>query len=117
MKSTLIINSKPPYSSLSAKESQDTSLAFAAFGVPIALLFVGDGIYQLLNNQQPAPGQKNTAAAVDSYSLYEIDELYVSEADLMNRGLSLGDLVGNPKAINNAEMKALLARFDNLLTY
>lgn len=117
MRSTLIINNKPPYSSQAAKEAQDATLAFAAFGVPMAVLFLGDGVFQLLRGQCPAPGLKNTSAALESYPLYDINELYVCEEDLVERQLEATQLLGKVSTISRQQIQTLLSRFDNLLTF
>lgn len=117
MKSSLIINSKPPHSSLSAKEAQDSTLAFAAFGIPVGVLFLGDALFQITRRQSPIEGQKHTAATFESYGLYEIEEIYVCREDLSQRGLTLEDLVLKVKLINRAEIKDLFNQYNNLLSF
>ena len=50
MKSLLIITRRPP-AHLAAREALDLALAAAAFGVPVGLLFMDDGVLQLRKGQ------------------------------------------------------------------
>ena len=118
MKSTLVINNKPPYSSQTTKESLDAALATAAFGVEVGLLFVGDGIFQLLRNQNPnSKDLKRTAPIFNSLALYEISQVYVYEEDLVTRGLKQQDLLIDTTLIASQDLAGLLAAYDNLLTF
>lgn len=118
MRSTLFINTKAPYSTQAAKESLDASLASAAFGVEVGLLFLGDGVYQILKGQNPAPDLlKRTAPIFQSLQLYDISKVYVCEEDLVERGLKSSDLLIDVSIISNGEVPSVLTTFDHLLTF
>ncbi|MFT7257659.1 MAG: sulfur relay (sulfurtransferase) DsrF/TusC family protein, partial [Candidatus Azotimanducaceae bacterium] len=51
MKKLLFVQSKAPHGSLQGQEGLDAILAGSAF-VDCAVLFTGDGIYQILSLQQ-----------------------------------------------------------------
>jgi len=117
MKSCLIINTKGPHSTQAAKEAQDATLAFAAFGIPLGVLFMGDGVFQIKRHQHPPPGQKNTAATFGSFELYDINDIYVCEEDLAQRGLSTDDLSISVKPLPQNAINELFTRYHNLLTF
>ena len=63
-----------PYGSSLARASLDVALAAAAFEQPVKLLFMGDGVLQLLPEQDSrAIGQKNIGRLLSSLPLYDID--------------------------------------------
>ena len=53
-KSMLLISRQAPWSGPSAREALDIALAGGAFDLPLALLFLDDGVLQLCPTQQPA---------------------------------------------------------------
>ncbi len=117
MRSTLVVSQKPPYSSTAAKDALDTALASAAFGVNVGLLFMGDGVFQLVKQQNPPPEQKRIAGIFDSLGLYDIEDIYVCEAALGERGLTPEALMIPATIVDNKALKSLLSRYDNLLTF
>ena len=118
MRSTLIINQNSPHSTMATREALDCALATAAFGVDVGLLFVGDGVFQVHKAQQPKPaGLKNTAAIFDSLGLYDIEQVFVRQTDLAERGLTTSDLAINVQLVDDEEISALFQRFDNLLSF
>lgn len=117
MRSTLFINSKPPYSSQSAKEALDAALASAAFGVDVGLLFLEDGVFQLKKDQNPNTDFKRTAPIFQSMELYDISKVYVCEDDLKARGLTSNDLIVDVTLVPESQIGSILSSFDNLLTF
>ena len=118
MRSSLFINTKPPYSSQATKESLDAALASAAFGVDVGLLFIGDGVFQMKDGQNPAPqSHKRTGPIFQALELYEISNVYVCEEDLVERGLSSDDLMIQASIIPRSKIPTVLADFDHLLTF
>jgi len=62
-KSLLIISRQAPWNGPSAREALDIALAGGAFDLPLGMLFLDDGVFQLAPGQQPtAVQQKNLAA-------------------------------------------------------
>lgn len=76
-KSLLIILTQGPNASSNNQEALDIALAAASFDQPVSLLFEGDGIYQLLTEQDPnIAGRKNLSKAMKAFPIYGIDKLY-----------------------------------------
>ncbi|RLT97382.1 sulfurtransferase complex subunit TusC [Ketobacter sp.] len=118
MRSTLFINTKGPHSSQATRESLDAALASAAFGVPVGLLFLEDGVFQLKQGQQPSTADlKRTAPIFQSLGLYEISDVYVCEEDLHSRGLCQEDLLIDVTLLPASQIAPLLASYDNLLSF
>jgi len=118
MKSVLFINTKPPYSSLATREAIDAVLATAAFGVPAGLLFIDDGVFQLRKGQNPQPAElKRTAPMFEALDMYGVEEIHVCQASLERRGLQPDDLIVPVQIADASALRALLNRFDHLLTF
>ena len=52
VKTLAIINAKAPYSDNAGKDALDIALIFGSFEQPVSLFFQGDGVYQLIDEQQ-----------------------------------------------------------------
>lgn len=118
MKSILFIHRKSPHGSMATREGVDAVLATAAFGVPLALLFLDDGVFQLCAGQTPEAARlKPTAPLFESLEMYEVDQIYVCRNSLAKRGLQSTDLVIPVQLLEPAQIPPLLTGFDHLLTY
>ncbi|MGI9326033.1 MAG: sulfurtransferase complex subunit TusC [Pseudomonadales bacterium] len=82
-----------PYSGTRALETLDAILVGAVFEQSISVLFADDGVWQLRQQQNTArAGLKNIAQQLSVMPEYEIESLYVCEASLKARNLSLDAL-------------------------
>lgn len=115
--SLLLISRQAPWSGPGAREALDIALAGGAFDLPLALLFLDDGVFQLRKDQQASLlQQKDLTANLQALPLFGIEELYVCQRSLSERGLVADDL-GLPVAILGDEaLRALLGRFDQVMT-
>jgi tRNA 2-thiouridine synthesizing protein C len=81
----LVIVRHSPYSSSLARSGLDTALATAAFGQAVVLLFLGDGVLQLLPEQDSsAIEQRNVSKLLASLPLYDIESVFV-DVEAANR--------------------------------
>lgn len=106
-----------PGSSL-PRSALDTALAAAAFDQPVALLFQGEGVLQLLPGQDSrAAGVRNLRKVIDSLPLYDIETLYVDAAAASAFGLQRDTLPAGALWLDAAGVRALLARYDHVLGF
>lgn len=114
----LIICRRPPYGESYAREALDAALATAAFDQPIALLFLGDGVTQLLGGHDSAAiGEKSFEKQLSALPLYDINKLYVDADALQQRGLKTSDLSLPARAVSEQEIIALLKNHDVILNF
>jgi tRNA 2-thiouridine synthesizing protein C len=114
-KSLLLICRQP--GGTAAREALDIALAGGAFELPIALLFMDDGVFQLPTGQQPAVlEQKDLSANLQALPLFGVDELYVCQESLARHGLADATLSLPATALQSEALPALLARFDLVMT-
>lgn len=117
-KKLLFICTQPPYGNILAREALDAILASCAFDQDISVLFKGDGVYQLLGHQQPAVlQQKSILAILESFDLYEINQVFVCQHALSTRHIDPSALAIKAEVIGSAQISALLENQDCLLNY
>ncbi len=114
----LVIFRRAPYGHGLARAGYDLALAAAAFDVPVSLLYMDDGVWQLLPDQAPAGiGAKNIANTQDSLALYDIETLYAESASLAARGLERKDLRDGITLVDPADMGEFFARFRQVVSF
>jgi tRNA 2-thiouridine synthesizing protein C len=93
-KKFLYINRKAPHGTIYAQESLEVVLIAAAFEQEVALAFIDDGVYQLMQNQDTsALGNKNFSPTYRALGDYDVNQIYVEQESLELRGLSKEDLM------------------------
>ncbi len=93
-KKFLYINRKAPHGTVYAQESLEVVLIAAAFEQDVALAFIDDGVYQLMQNQDTsALGNKNFSPTYRALGDYDVNQIYVEQESLELRGLSKEDLM------------------------
>ena len=117
VKSLLIISRQAPWNGPSAREALDIALAGGAFDLPLGMLFLDDGVFQLAPGQQPAAvQQKNLAANLQALPMFGVEELFACQHSLSIRGLAADTLELPVDVLDDAALKALIARFDQVVT-
>ena len=92
-KTFVYVNRKAPYGTVYALESLEVVLIGAAFEQDVKLVFMDDGVYQLTKGQDPAGiGMKNFSKTYAALGDYDVNQIYVDETSLQERGLTLDDL-------------------------
>ncbi|MDH4582613.1 sulfurtransferase complex subunit TusC [Pseudomonas sp. BN415] len=117
MKSMLIISRQAPWSGPGAREALDIALAGGAFDLPLGLLFLDDGVFQLVAQQQPtALQQKDLTANLQALSLFGVESLYASARSLQERGLDSAALNLTVDVLDDSALTTLINRYDQVLT-
>lgn len=114
----LIISRQAPWSGPGAREALDIVLAGGAYDLPVGLLFLDDGVFQLMPDQHAkALQQKDLTANLRALSMFGVEEIYACAASLVERGilpdLLADDVIQLPKA---GEVTALIDRYDHVIT-
>lgn len=116
-RSMLIICKYAPWSTISVRETLDLALAGGAFELPISLLFLEDGVFQLVTNQQAKTiQQKDISANLQALPLFGIEEILVAEQSLQQRGLTTEQLILPTKLIPQQQLADLLTQYDVVVT-
>jgi tRNA 2-thiouridine synthesizing protein C len=92
-KKFVYVNRKAPYGTVYALESLEVVLIGAAFEQEVQLLFIDDGVFQLTKGQSTeGVGMKNFSKTYAALGDYEVNQIYVDEQSLKDRGLTMDDL-------------------------
>jgi tRNA 2-thiouridine synthesizing protein C len=114
----LILQRHAPYGSSIAREGLDFILTSAAYDQNLTILFLGDGVFQLLNNQDSkAIELKNHASALEVLPLYDIENLFVIEEDLSERSIEHSQIMDNVNIITRAQGKVIIEQHTKVIGF
>lgn len=107
------ISRSAPYGSNRANLCLDMALACAVFEQDVNYVFLDDGIYQLLKGQDGAAIQNKTlGSALETLALYSIENVYVDQQSLKERGIDAAELLPSIKLIENYTLSRLIKNAD-----
>ncbi|MGE1154056.1 sulfurtransferase complex subunit TusC [Pseudomonas sp. ICMP 460] len=113
-KSLLVISRQPPWAGPGAREALDIVLAGGAFDLPIGLLFMDDGVFQLAPHQDArAVQQKDLSANLQALGLFGIDEVFACSHSLAERGLAAP---ASAEPLSSEAIALLIDRYDQVIT-
>ncbi len=122
----MFINRRAPYGTIYGLEALDAVLAGSAFEQDISVVFLDDGVYQLMRNQDPSVlGMKHFTRTFRALQDFEITNLYVEEESLKQRGMTAEDLMDVPReddsncvmVISSRTLSDLMNRQDVILQF
>jgi tRNA 2-thiouridine synthesizing protein C len=118
VKKFMFVNRKAPHGTIYALEALEVVLITAAFDQDVSLVFADDGVYQLKKTQQTKGIEtKNFSPTYRALDGYDIEKLYVEKESLDARGLTEDDLLVDVTVLSSAEMGALMAQQDVVLSF
>ncbi|MFP5440334.1 MAG: sulfurtransferase complex subunit TusC [Gammaproteobacteria bacterium] len=118
MSSVLFLVRSAPAGSLRAREALDAALLFSAFMPRLAVLFSGDGVWQLLAGQQAAAtGAVPVAPVVGALPEYDIEQVFADAGALAERGIDRARLLPGVQLLDDDGIRALLCGYDRVLTF
>ena len=117
MKSVLIRMSKSPLNGLISGEQLETAMVAATFEQEVSILFIGDGVFNLLPDQatQEVKGY-NIAKMLLALPTFEVNNLFVCERSLEHRQIGVSNLSKNAKVISFEEQRRLIETADVVLS-
>lgn len=117
-RASLVVVRHTPYGSSLGRAALDAALAMAAFDQPVDVLFMGDGVLNLLPEQDSrAIGVKNIGKLLASMPLYEVATVYAEATAVERYGLDL-DLAPLPcEALDSAAIRSMMIERDHLLGF
>lgn len=118
MNSILVSTRHAPYGNTLARDALDVALTYAAFDQAVSLLFLDDGVLQLLPRQAAdALAQKTIAKILQSLALYDIDKVYVDQAAMQLRGLDSQNCVLPVTPLDSAAIAELMHQHKIVLSF
>ena len=118
LKKFMFVNRKAPYGTIYALESLEVVLITATFDQDVSLVFIDDGVYELVKGQQTKGIViKNFSPSYRALEGYDVEKLYVDQASLDQRGLTESDLLVPVEVLDAQQMGELMAQQDVILSF
>lgn len=119
MNRVAFVFTRAPHGSSAGREGLDAALATGALSESIGLFFVGDGVLQLMGEQQPEKIlSRHHAATFGVLALYDIEHCFLSREALHERGLSENDArVMEVEILDAAALQQQLATYQRIITF
>ena len=117
-KKLLLIFRHGPYGNKLSRAGLDVALAAAAFDQQINTLFMDDGVWQLLPDQDAAAiDSKNIHSTLQSMPLYDLESFHVDSSSLAVRQLEPEQLDGKLVLLNPEELAGFIDSHDQVLSF
>lgn len=117
-KSIAIMNTNAPLSKANAKDALDVALIFGSYEQVVSLYFQGDGVYQLIAEQQPEKvQQKDFLKTFAALEFYDIENIYVCHHSLIQRGLADNFSIENVQVLNRNDFSTSLHQHQTILRF
>lgn len=117
-KRLLVVLRHSPYGASLSRSGLDAALAAAAFEQPVTLLFLGDGVLQLLPGQDGrAVGNKTLGRQLASLPLYDVEEVFADAAAVQRYAVDLETAPLPATAVDGDAMRRLLAECAHVLAF
>lgn len=114
----VIQTTQPPYSSSTAIDSIEAALAATNIGIRIVYMFVGDGVYQLLNEQHNnIISHKSVYKKLNALPLFDVDLLFAQATAIHDNKISLSEISLNINLIEDAQLVEICAKAQQVLVF
>ncbi|XQW86813.1 sulfurtransferase complex subunit TusC [Thalassotalea piscium] len=117
-KTIAILNTKAPFARATAKEALDVALIFGSYEQATSLFFQGDGVYQLMDKQQPEHiNCKDFLKTFAAFEFYDLENIYVCQQSLNERKLSHDFHIDNVNILSVDDFSSRLRQHSVILTF
>lgn len=119
MKRIAFVFTQGPHGNAAGREGLDALLATSALSEDIGVFFIGDGVLQLLPDQQPEKIlARNYIATFGVLPLYDIQNCYLCQAAIQERGLQrVTDWVLAAEILPAELLRQKLTNYDVVMTF
>ncbi|MGA6365320.1 MULTISPECIES: sulfurtransferase complex subunit TusC [Proteus] len=119
MNSVAFLFTQAPHGNSAGREGLDALLATSALTEDIGVFFISDGVFQLVENQQPEGVlSRHHAATFKVLPLYDVTNVYISLKDMVHRGLSSQtSFVLDAQVISQQDIAQKLSEYDVILRF
>ena len=112
-KKIMFVMQRPPHGSIYPYEGLEFILISGAYDQDISLLFLGDGVFTIKNDQDTTElGIKGFVKTFGSLDGYDIEKIYVDKESLETRGLTTDDLIIDVELKSTSEIQQLMKEQD-----
>lgn len=113
-----VLMRKAPYGSVYTAEGFRSVMGIGIFEMDVALVFVDDGVYALIKDQDPQKLEMQPLGeGFPMLPEFGVESFYVHQPSLEARGLSVEDLVMDVQLVDNAGLAELLAERGTVMPF
>ena len=118
VKKFMFVNRKAPYGTIYALEGLEVVLISAAFSQDVSMVFLDDGVYELVKGQQTKTIEmKNFSPTYRALDGYDVEKLYVERESLDARGLTEANLIVPVQVLSAMQMGELMQQQDVIIGF
>lgn len=108
-KTIAIINTQAPFSSPTGKEALDAALIFGSYEQATSLFFIGDGVFQVIGNQNADSVEtKDYLKTFSALEFYDIENIYLCQQSLTERNLTADFHIENVQVLTTQDFSQRL---------
>jgi tRNA 2-thiouridine synthesizing protein C len=113
-----VVMRKAPYGSVYTAEGFRTLMGIAVFEMDISVVFMDDGVYALLEDQDPSKlDMKPLGDGFPMLTEFDVNKFYVHDQSLADRGLTADDLLMDVEVVDGARIAQILADAGKVLPF
>ena len=113
-----ILMRKAPYGSVYTAEGFRTMMGIAVFEMDLTIVFVDDGVYALLKNQDPSKlDMKPLGDGFPMLAEFDVEKFLVHDESLQERGLTKDDLLMDVEIVTSAQIAGVLESAGKVLPF
>jgi tRNA 2-thiouridine synthesizing protein C len=113
-----ILMRKAPYGSVYTAEGFRTMMGIAVFEMDLTVIFVDDGVYTLLKDQDPTKlDMKPLGDGFPMLTEFDVEKFLVHDESLQERGLTVDDLLMDVEIVTSAQIAATLESAGKVLPF
>ncbi len=117
-KKVAVLMRQAPYGSVYTAEGFRSIMGIGVFEMDVRVIFVDDGVYALVKGQDPTGlDMKSLGDAFPMLPDFEVNQFYVHDRSLAERGLTKGDLVMDVEVVDGAAIARLLTESGTVLPF
>lgn len=125
----MIVVRKAPHGSIYVQEAQEVMLIVAAYEMELSVVFIDDGVFALKSGQDTRElGTKSFMPIFTALIDWEIENVYIDEDSMKNRGMSEEQIITigededteepvKPKIMNTSDIQTLMKAQDTILSF
>lgn len=118
MNKVVILLRKAPYGRVYTAEAFRTIMGIAVFELDICVLFIDDGVFALIKEQDPTQLEmKPLGDAFPMLKDFNVQRFVVHEPSLIERGLKKEDLVLDVELAGSAQIAEIFEQYTKVLPF
>jgi tRNA 2-thiouridine synthesizing protein C len=118
VQSYLILTRSSPYGSHKPKAALDMALTAAAFEQEVSVVFLDDGVLQLLPNQDTESSNlKNISKLISALKIYEVKHVYIHISSAEKTAYDLSETPVDVETITDESLQELVNSSDHVMVF